>query len=98
MTTQDFLYVNDTGIRGIEATINYSEDLAGYSYTIEYENERTGISGTWTATGTWTAGVATVRYVFTTALTSGRYKCTIEIKSGTNEFNAGPFYFTVNEM
>lgn len=98
MTTQDYFYINDVGVRGIEATINYSEDLSAYSFTMEWKNTLTGDTGTWTATGTWSAGVATVRYVPDEALDAGYYKFTIEVKSGSNEFNAGPFYFTVNEM
>lgn len=98
MTTQDYLYNNDIGVRGIEATFDYSEDISAYTFTIQYTNLKTADTGEWIATGTWAAEVATVRYIPDEALDAGRYKFTIEVKSGTNEFNVGPYYFVVNEV
>lgn len=55
----------------------------------------TGTTGTWTPdSATYTDGTCTVRYV-PSELPAGNYSFTIEVKSGANEFNVGPYTFTV---
>ncbi len=96
MSEQDYLYSADIGIRGIEATFSYEEDISSYDFTIEWTNLTTGITGTWTPTSaTWADGLATVRYVPSAAIAAGNYSFKIEVKSGSNEFNVGPFGFKV---
>lgn len=94
----NYLYENDIGIRGIEASFVYSEDVSGYDFTIEWKNTVTRVSGTWIPDSVvYSGGTHTVKYVPTETLTAGGYVFTIEVKSGSNEFNVGPYYFSVHK-
>jgi len=93
--TQEILFDEDKGIRGIQATFTYPNDLAGSVFTFYYTNTRTGVSGTWTGIGVWTAGTCIVTHVFTDVLVHGDYKIRIEVAQGQNEFNVGEYYLKV---